>query len=213
MSKVSDQMLLEKVNKLRDNIREFDSPNEFAFYSGIESVVGGDKTPAALQHFDNSVKLTYPELIAVDAHTGDPLDGGSQAVISYYGFTAIQSKVEKSVNEWVSFYELDDGRFYNKAFQGYTGDLLARNINIITAKKKRIISAFRAEAIDLGDLSFQVKVLPKVSLAMVVWLGDEDFPPSCKILFDRSVNSFLPTDACAIVGSMFTHRILKIANE
>ena len=115
--------------------------------------------------------------------------------------------------EWVSFSELNDGRFYNQAFQSYTGDLLATHTNSIIERKDFFVSAFQAEAIEMGDLSFQLKVLPKVSLSLVLWLGDEDFPPSCKILFNRSVNSFLPTDVCAIVGSMFTHRILKIVNE
>ena len=40
------------------------------------------------------------------------------------------------------------------------------------------------------------------------WLGDEDFPSSCKILFDESASHYLPIDGCAILGSMLVRRLL-----
>ncbi|MFN2105113.1 MAG: DUF3786 domain-containing protein [Candidatus Promineifilaceae bacterium] len=46
-------------------------------------------------------------------------------------------------------------------------------------------------------------------MAAVCWLGDEDFPTSYRILFDRSIEHHLPTDACAILGSMLTTRLTK----
>ena len=66
---------------------------------------------------------------------------------------------------------------------------------------------------EVGNASYKFIALPKVPLAVVFWCGDEDFPPSCKILFDSSVSKFLPTDACAILGSMLTQKILKHLNE
>ena len=213
MSKASDQMLLMKVNSLREQIREINKPEEYASNTGMDFVVEGENSFFTFKYFTSNVVLPYPELIAIDDVTGEPLDGGSQAVISYYGFTATQSKIITMNTEWISFSELADGRFYNQAFQGYTGNLLAKQTTGIIKKKDAIFSSLQAESISMGDLAFQLSILQRVSLALVIWLGDEDFPPSCKILFNRSVNSFLPTDACAIIGSMLTHRILKIVNQ
>ncbi|MDL1911699.1 DUF3786 domain-containing protein, partial [Chloroflexi bacterium CFX6] len=50
--------------------------------------------------------------------------------------------------------------------------------------------------------------LPRVPLMTTYWLGDEDFPSSCKILFDESATHYLPIDACAILGSMLTRKII-----
>jgi len=59
-----------------------------------------------------------------------------------------------------------------------------------------------------GDAAFAFHVLPRVMLAVVYHLGDEDFPATCQILFDASVSHYLPTDVCAILGSMLTRRLL-----
>jgi hypothetical protein len=43
---------------------------------------------------------------------------------------------------------------------------------------------------------------------VVYWLGDEDFPPSARVLFDASAGQHLPTDAFALLGSTLTHRLI-----
>jgi hypothetical protein len=48
-----------------------------------------------------------------------------------------------------------------------------------------------------------------VSLMVVCWLGDEDFLTSYRILFDAAANHHLSTDACAVVGSTLTRRLLQ----
>jgi hypothetical protein len=45
-------------------------------------------------------------------------------------------------------------------------------------------------------------------VAIVCWLGDEDFPTSFRFLFDDSIRHHLPTDACAILGNMLTRKLL-----
>jgi hypothetical protein len=43
------------------------------------------------------------------------------------------------------------------------------------------------------------------------WLGDEDFPSTCQILFDAAAGHYLPSDAYAILGSTLTRRLIKVA--
>jgi hypothetical protein len=52
-------------------------------------------------------------------------------------------------------------------------------------------------------------MLPRVSLLTVYWQGDEDFPSSAQILFGVEVKHYLPTDACAIAGSMLTRQLVS----
>ena len=62
----------------------------------------------------------------------------------------------------------------------------------------------------LGDKSFSFSVLPYVSLLAVCWQGDEDFLASYRVLFDANVSHHLPTDACAILGSILTRRLISV---
>ena len=65
------------------------------------------------------------------------------------------------------------------------------------------------DLLPLGDACFQFQALPRVPVAIIAWMGDEEFPPSYRILFDRSIAHHLPTDACAILGSMLTTKFEK----
>jgi hypothetical protein len=60
----------------------------------------------------------------------------------------------------------------------------------------------------LGDAAFSFRVLPKIALLSVAWQGDEDFPPSYRVLFDGGNGRHLSTDACAILGSTLTRRLI-----
>ena len=82
--------------------------------------------------------------------------------------------------------------------------------------KPRIAALFDEEAahkldgmkLGYGDAAFAFHVLPRVPLAVIYWRGDEDFPANCQILFDASASHYLPTDLCAILGSMLTRKLL-----
>jgi hypothetical protein len=37
-------------------------------------------------------------------------------------------------------------------------------------------------------------ITPEIPVAIVYWLGDEDFPAEAKLLFDRSMINLMPLD-------------------
>ncbi len=45
-----------------------------------------------------------------------------------------------------------------------------------------------------GDLSYEFQILPRIPLTVVLWKGDDEFPPRCDFLFDKSVSAQLPLD-------------------
>jgi hypothetical protein len=69
------------------------------------------------------------------------------------------------------------------------------------------------KSVDVGSASFIFQALPQVPLMLTYWLGDEDFPSSCKVLFDESAGHYLPIDACAILGNMLTRRVIANASD
>jgi hypothetical protein len=129
-----------------------------------------------------------------------------QALLLYYFTTADASPL---TGRWISFAELPDGRIYNQAFQGYSGDLLARQFGTDLPAFERASRCLAGGHLSYGDSAFVFLALPRVSLSAVLWHGDEEFPASCKVLFDSSVIHYLPTDVCAILGSLLTGKLLK----
>ena len=52
-----------------------------------------------------------------------------------------------------------------------------------------------------------IQAFPNLPMLVTYWLGDEDFPSSCKILFDSSATHYLPIDGCAIAGRLLTQKL------
>lgn len=64
---------------------------------------------------------------------------------------------------------------------------------------------------EYGDASFTLFALPRVPLAFILWLGDEEFPPSLRTLFDPSVVGYLPLEDIMVISKLASTRILKEA--
>lgn len=154
------------------------------------------------------IRIDFPAIVAYDQTTNLPLPLTMQALVVYHLVTADGFRLQ---NRWISFAELPGGLFYQQAFQGYTGNELVKifgqNLDAFTQASLQAGGNVAKPAI--GDAAFSYQVLPRVPLLLVYWLGDDEFPPSAKILFDASASHYLPTDVYAIAGSMLVGRIIK----
>lgn len=153
------------------------------------------------------VAVTVPEFTARDAETGRKAALDIEALLLYY-FHASDGAEEE--DRWISFSELPDGTFYQAAFQGYTGEALARAFGNDLDAFARAAEHLGGRRIPCGDAAFSFAALPKVPLAVVYWRGDEEFGPSAKLIFDASASHHLPTDVCAILGATLTRRLTGV---
>lgn len=152
------------------------------------------------------VLVTLPDFVAREPDSGDELDLMTQALLAYYFFTSNGAPLAE---EWIAFTELPNGRFYTNAFQGYTGQKLARTFGNNVMRFGETAVSLSGKPVPFADAAFHFQVLPNVPVLVACWQGDEDFPPSYKLLFDAHTSHHLPTDACAIIGSMLTGKLLK----
>jgi len=210
VSKDSDNSLQLRINELKLSISELNDPKGDASRCGMDYKETSDGPVLSFSIFNVPAEIKYPELIARDVIEGKILNIAYQALICYYLVTsAATPKFHQVKNNWISFADLPDGRFYNQAFQGYTGNKLAAAMDTDLSKFSNIALQLEGSILDIGDVAYKFMILPKVPVAVVCWGGDDEFPSNYKILFDETVRNFLPTDACAIIGSMLTQAILK----
>jgi hypothetical protein len=154
--------------------------------------------------WERQVAVSFPEFVARDISTQKASGPMEQALLLYYFNIADGVPLAR---RWISFSELPDGRFYNQAFQGYTGRYLARTFENKQQAFEQAAKSLGGEAYSLGDAAFGFWALPCVPLMVVFWRGDDEFPSSVQILFNASASHYLPTDAYAILGSALTRRL------
>jgi hypothetical protein len=151
------------------------------------------------------VQLPSETFIARDPESNRALPPIHQAMILYYFYS---SKGSPPAGGWISFSELADGQFYNSAFQGYTSKKLLQYFDSDYQTFEDRCLALGGEKTSFGEGAFRFQILPRIAILAVYWRGDDEFPPSYKILFEDTVDYHLPTDACAILASMLTGKLI-----
>ena len=159
---------------------------------------GGGRIEIAF--FDRKFTVTTPRFEIFEEASGETAPH-MRALFLYHLATA-DGAAEKG--RWVALSELPGGSFYNAAYQGYSGNRIAGVFGNDVEKLARAAVQAGGTPEALGDLGFRFAALPRVPLCLVYWSGDEEFPPSAKVLFDGSASHYLPTDLCAFVGSELT---------
>ncbi len=114
----------------------------------------------------------------------------------------------------VSFRELKNGAaiyyptFYKRAIAPMIktfGDCV-ENLNNVSKK----ISGFKEK---YGHASMTIRTLPMVPVTFILWEGEEDVPPSGTILFDSSIESFLPAEDIVFAGSFAVYELMRLKKE
>jgi hypothetical protein len=159
-----------------------------------------------LNFWEEPVKVSFPDFVVYHAGGGEPLPTFFQALLAYYFSTADGTT---PAGRWIAFSELPDGHFYTQAFQGYTGHELAKAFGNRIDHFVAVATSLGGRRENLGDAAYAFRVLPRVELLAVCWQGDEEFPPSFRILFDAAVSHYFSTDTCAIAGSALTRRLIE----
>jgi hypothetical protein len=197
--------LLHRIEQLRAALRLI-SPLVIAERTGaVYSAHSPDCGEFNLRVWDQAMVVSFPELSIRSAATGQEANPAIQALMLYYFQSANGTPL---TGRYIAYSELPDGRFYSQAFQGYTGDELVKRFGNEPEALQRAAGKVGGIPQPLGDVSYVFHLLPHITLLLVYWQGDEDFPANCQILFDAAAATQLPADVCAIAGSMLTRKLL-----
>ena len=160
-----------------------------------------------LPYWNKTVRISWPDLQAADETSGKPCSIFDTSLLLYYLTIADGTPL---ADRWVSFRELPGGGFYHQAFQGYSGDRLARALG---EAPERYEAAARAldglKLTGLSGLAFRFLPLPRFPIAALLWPGDDEFAARASILFDAHACHYMIIDGCALIGSGLVSRLLR----
>jgi len=181
-----------------------DDPAEVARRSGAEPLT--TESGLLLPFLTRPHRVSFPSLAIVDLESGKPPSPWLENLVLLH---LDRADGEPLAHRWIAFQELPDGTFYFRAFQGYSGDALVREFGNEADSLRPACLALAAEPAELGNVGFRFPVFPRVPVGLAYWLGDDEFAPRARFLFDGSAGHYLPTDALAVVGGWLTGRIIR----
>ena len=126
------------------------------------------------------------------------LDGGKLPPLPVQTFLLrylLECKDVAWKGEWKTFREMPWGEMY---ITPYTGRVLTRaafTFGFRTAAMKAAAEKLGAEPVKHGDAGFRFELVDGYHMQILVWQGDEEFPPNAQILYtDNFADGFAAED-------------------
>ncbi len=130
----------------------------------------------------------------------------TKILILHYLLTASGAPLSERL---ITFKEIPSGAFYLPAFERRTKRLLVEAFGAQPERLLESASQFDGKVSDLGDLSVTIFALPRIPITLVLWRGDDEFPPEGNVLFDETIPHYLPTEDIAVLSQMLIINMIK----
>ena len=186
------------------------NPKRIAGLSGAEFEADSDgNAMLTLSFLGRNVSITWPDLELAFKESGEEVPIQEQVLLLHY---LNGSKGSRVTGQWIAYQEVPDGRFYLDAFLRRAKIPMVQGFgNQPELLVKLATDAYGARPLDQGDISVVVQALPMVPVALILWKGDEEFPPEGTILFDRNISDIFSAEDIAWLGGMIIYPLLGMA--
>jgi len=186
------------------------NPKRIADLSG--AVFEPDSEGKAVLYLDflgRKVSISWPEFTISFKESGDEMPLQEQVLLLHY---LIGAKGARQTGKWIAYQEVPDGRFYLDAFVRRAKNPMVQVFgNQPELLVKLATERYGARHLDQGDLSVLVQALPLVPVALILWRGDDEFPPEGTILFDRNISEILSAEDIAWLAGMIIYPLIGMA--
>ena len=127
-----------------------------------------------------------------------PLDGGALPPLPVQTFLLrylLESKQVVWSGEWKTFREMPWGEMYIKPYTGRVLTRAAFTFGTRVAAFKAACEKLGALPLPNGDAGYQLDLIGDYQMRILVWEGDEEFPPNAQVLYtDNFAQGFAAED-------------------
>jgi hypothetical protein len=174
--------------------------------SGFKSL---ESDTFSVPFLDRIYRVGYPQFdFKEDIESEKEIPIQEQVLILHY----LQAAAPPAASaQWISYREIPGASFYYGAFVKRAVEPLKKVFGQNLTGFSSACQKLDAKNIKNGDAGFEFKVLPAVSLQLIIWAGDEEFPAEAGILFDRSIGGILSPEDVAWLAGMVVYRLIALA--
>ena len=161
-----------------------------------------DRGPIAVRLLYVDYEVTWPEFsICSDNPDGLALKSlPAQMLIIRY---LLEGKASVGSGAFLTYREMPWGDVYLKPF---TGRCITRAAFTFGTRLEAFkAAAAKTPAIPLknGDAAYQLEIMPGYDVRIIVWEGDDEFPPNAQILFSDNFPQAFSAEDRTVVGDLF----------
>ena len=144
----------------------------------------------AIAHPDYAIR-------ALDEGTLPPLS--TQTFLLRY---LLEGKAVAWTGEWKTFREMPWGEMYNTPYTGRVLTRAAFTFGTRVAAFKAAAEKMGAQAVAHGDAGYEFAFLGNYKMRILVWEGDDEFPPSAQVLYSDNFAAGFAAEDRVVAGDI-----------
>ena len=121
-----------------------------------------------------------------------------------------ESSYAAPAGRFVSFREYPSGELYYKAFEGRCLKRLAFSYGTKLDAFRADCLAIGAKEISGGDAAYEIVFMPGLTIRIILWGPDEEFPPAAQILFSDNFPFSFSAEGVAGIGDIVISALKRI---
>lgn len=155
-----------------------------------------EKGEFLLNYLSREVVVGFPEFALRRRDSGENLSDASNILLIRF---LIEGAACKSTGKFLSYAEVPWGEVYLANFKGRCIERLAFSYGNKLEEFAAACTALGGTAVEAGDVAFDIEFLENYIVRLIIWTGDDEFPPSSQILFsDNFPLSFTAEDLAGV---------------
>lgn len=193
------QLACEQLAKIDDIQRQ-------CLRSGARYQETGSQQIITLQYLNRTYKVTLPDIDVSLTDSAEEVPLRDKALILHY---LILAKGTPIADKLITFKELPEGINY---FPSFSKRAIKPLVDRFGNEPHLLIDAaaiLGGHKADYGDAAATINVFPYVPITLVLWRGDEEFPPSGSIMFDATISDYLPAEDISVLCQTISWKLVK----
>lgn len=161
----------------------------------------------AIEYLNQSYLISLPNIEISLMNSQEPVPMRDKILMLHYLTSA---KGIPLSNKMIAYNELPGGINY---FPTFSKRAIKPLLDHFGKEPHRLIDVARklgGHEADYGDVAVIINAFSRVPIALVLWQGDEEFPPRGTIMFDSTIPEYLSTDDINVLCETIAWRLVKL---
>ena len=141
----------------------------------------------------------FPDFRAYNETGGGELSDESKILIMRY---LIEGSAGLNTGQFLSYAEVPWGETYLVNFKGRCIARLAFAFGFDIGRFNSACESLGGEPAKHGDSSYDIELIDGFIVRLILWRGDDEFPPNAQILFSDNFPSAFSAEDLAVVGDV-----------
>jgi len=174
--------------------------------SGVQYLEEDSQQTITLEYLNRTYRVTLPDIDVSLTDSAEEVPLRDKALILHY---LILAKGTPIADKLITFKELPEGMNYFPSFSKRVIKPLVDRFGDephLLIDAAAILGGYKA---DYGDVAVAINAFPYVPITLVLWRGDEEFPPSGSIIFDATISDYLSAEDISVLCQTISWKLVK----